>query len=175
MHTTRSLTISHRIICKPPCNHAHPLATMPPATMHTPHSHACSPCNHACPPTMQAPYNHAHPTCNYTHPCNHACPPQPCMPCTTTYAPPPNHVPPYQPCMPLATTHPPQPHTPSPPPGNHAPPCGQNCWHTLLKILPCPKLRLRAVLNNGSFNFSQCREYQGRSYQRLYKNFEKKI
>ena len=25
------------------------------------------------------------------------------------------------------------------------PPCGQNSWHTLLKILPCPKLRLRAV------------------------------
>ena len=24
-------------------------------------------------------------------------------------------------------------------------PCGQNSWHTLLKILPCPKLRLRAV------------------------------
>ena len=25
------------------------------------------------------------------------------------------------------------------------PPCEQNSWHTLLKILPCPKLRLRAV------------------------------
>ena len=25
------------------------------------------------------------------------------------------------------------------------PPCGQNSWHTLLKILSCPKLRLRAV------------------------------
>ena len=25
------------------------------------------------------------------------------------------------------------------------PPCGQNSSHTLLKILPCPKLRLRAV------------------------------
>ena len=25
------------------------------------------------------------------------------------------------------------------------PSCGQNSWHTLLKILPCPKLRLRAV------------------------------
>ena len=24
-------------------------------------------------------------------------------------------------------------------------PCVQNSWHTLLKILPCPKLRLRAV------------------------------
>ena len=28
------------------------------------------------------------------------------------------------------------------------PPCGQNSWHTLLKILPCPKLRLRAVKKN---------------------------
>ena len=25
------------------------------------------------------------------------------------------------------------------------PPCGQNDWHTPVKILPCPKLRLRAV------------------------------
>ena len=24
--------------------------------------------------------------------------------------------------------------------------CEQNSWHTLLKILPCPKLRLRAVI-----------------------------
>ena len=28
------------------------------------------------------------------------------------------------------------------------PPCGQNSWHALLKILPCPKLRLRAVKMN---------------------------
>ena len=28
-------------------------------------------------------------------------------------------------------------------------PCGQNCWHTLLKILPCPKLRLRAVIKTA--------------------------
>ena len=27
-----------------------------------------------------------------------------------------------------------------------APPCEQNSWHTLMKILPCPKLRLRAVM-----------------------------
>ena len=32
------------------------------------------------------------------------------------------------------------------PPGRKNPaPCGQNSWHTLLKILPCPKLRLLAV------------------------------
>ena len=39
------------------------------------------------------------------------------------------------------------------------PPCGQNSWHTLLKILPCPKLRWRAVKIDSSdkyrsiFNF----------------------
>ena len=31
------------------------------------------------------------------------------------------------------------------PPGLGIPPCEQNSWHTLVKILPCPKLRLRAV------------------------------
>ena len=30
---------------------------------------------------------------------------------------------------------------------NTPPPHGQNSWHTLLKILSCPKLRLRAVIN----------------------------
>ena len=30
--------------------------------------------------------------------------------------------------------------------GYHGP-CGQNSWHTLLKILPCPKLGLRVVIN----------------------------
>ena len=32
------------------------------------------------------------------------------------------------------------------PPGPGTPPCWQNSWHALLKILPCPKLRLRAVM-----------------------------
>ena len=32
------------------------------------------------------------------------------------------------------------------------PPCIQNSWHTVLKILPCPKLRLRAVTKNVSLN-----------------------
>ena len=32
-------------------------------------------------------------------------------------------------------------------PAQVLPPRGQNSWHTLLKILPCPKLRLRAVIN----------------------------
>ena len=34
-------------------------------------------------------------------------------------------------------------------PGQVLPPRGQNSWHTLLKILPCPKLRLRAVKIDG--------------------------
>ena len=28
------------------------------------------------------------------------------------------------------------------------PPCEQNSWHTLLKILPCPKLHLRVVISD---------------------------
>ena len=31
------------------------------------------------------------------------------------------------------------------PPGTRPPPCEQNYWHTLVKILPCCKLRLRVV------------------------------
>ena len=30
------------------------------------------------------------------------------------------------------------------------PPCGQKEWHALVKIIPCPKLRLRAVTNLNS-------------------------
>ena len=43
---------------------------------------------------------------------------------------------------PWGVPHPPGADTP-----DQAPPapCGQNAWHTLLKILLCPKLRLRAV------------------------------
>ena len=38
-----------------------------------------------------------------------------------------------------------------------SPPCGQNSWHTLLKILPCPKLRLRAVTKqNALHKFVDC-------------------
>ena len=39
---------------------------------------------------------------------------------------------------------PPSRHTP---PWSRHPPCEQNSWHTPMKILPCPKLRLRAVIN----------------------------
>ena len=31
----------------------------------------------------------------------------------------------------------------------YSPTCEQNSWHTLLKILPCPKLRLRAVIKHS--------------------------
>ena len=37
------------------------------------------------------------------------------------------------------------------PGGGVYPPCEQNSWQTLLKILPCPKLRLRAVTTWISF------------------------
>ena len=88
--TAHSLTVSHRILHMPPCNHAHPL-----------------PCNHACPPTTHAPCNHAHPWQPHTHPCQQPCtsPWQPCTPPATMHTP-------WQPCTPpgnhahvLATTH----------------------------------------------------------------------
>ena len=42
-----------------------------------------------------------------------------------------------------------RPHQSRPPgPGNS--PCEQNSWHTLVKILPCPKLRLRAPIRWSS-------------------------
>ena len=59
---------------------------------------------------------------------------------------------PPQPCMPPPSNHT---HTPA---TTHAhPPCGQNSWHTLLKILPYSKLRLRAgkiSLIGGNSEFS---------------------
>ena len=61
------------------------------------------------------------------------------------------HVPHPLPHPPTMHTCPPAMHTPChtrplPPPHHARPnPFGQNSWHTLLKILPCPKLRLRAV------------------------------
>ena len=36
-------------------------------------------------------------------------------------------------------------------------PCSQNSWHTLLKILPCPKLRLQAVTRRGCESTIDCR------------------
>ena len=109
MRTSRSLTVSHRILCMPPCNHACPLQP------HTPPSnHTCPPATtHATPATMHAPSNHAFPLEPHMPP-NHACP-------WLTMHPPPlgNHA------HPLATMHPLGNH--ARPPGNHArPPHEQN-------------------------------------------------
>ena len=60
-----------------------------------------------------------HAPCNSCPPC-HACPPMPHMPPCHAHAPPTTHAPPHR----------------------------QNDWHTLLKILSCPRLRLRAVKFN---------------------------
>ena len=121
MCTAHSLTVSRHILCNPPSNHACPPQPCMP------------PCNHACPPS-----NHTCPLATMHPPHNHACPPQPCMPPTTTDATPLQPLmPPSNHSFPLATTH-------APPATMHTP-RGQNSWHTLLKILPCPKLRLRAV------------------------------
>ena len=118
-----------------PSNHAHA-----PATMHTPQQPRIPPWQPCIPPaTMHAPQqphmppgNHACPPSNHTHPPgNHTLlPPQPCMPpwqpCT----------PPWQPCM--------------PPWQPRMPPLWTE-WQTGVKILPCPKLRLRAVITRKIF------------------------
>ena len=115
MRTTRSLTVSHSIChtCSP-C-HTCPLAMhAPPPTMH-PHPTTHAPC-HACPSTVPAPLPCKTPSTTHAPP-HHACP----LPCThpTTHAPPPC-IPPCHPCPPTPLPH------------------GQNSWHMLLKILPCP-------------------------------------
>ena len=122
MRTARSLTVSRSIChacppamhtpqpCMPP-GHACPSAIHAPEAMHTP-CHACPPATHtpghACPPTM-----HASPAVHAPLPCT-----SPAMrtPCWHT----PSHAHPCRHACPLP------------------PPCGQNSWHTLLKILPCP-------------------------------------
>ena len=75
MRTTRSLTVSRRILCIPP-------ATMhTPATMHAPRQPCTPPGNHACPPQpCMPPCNHTCPPTTMHAPGNHACPQQPRMP-----------------------------------------------------------------------------------------------
>ena len=131
MRTARSLTVSCHILCMPPPPHNH----TPPPAIHAPCNHTCPP-NHTSPPTtmhppatMHAPSNYAPPATMHT-PRNHACPP------TTMHAPPQPHMPPSNHACPPATTH--------PPPWTE--------WQTGVKILPCPKLRLRAV--NIFFTFA---------------------
>ena len=43
-------------------------------------------------------------------------------------------------------------------------PCEQNDWQTGVKTLPCPKLRLRAVMINMFSNFTGCFLKYNRSY-----------
>ena len=108
MRTARSLTVSRNICHTSQPCHACPLPCMPPAM----HPLACTTPCHTCPPLPCMP-----PTMQIPH---HACPP-------ATY-PPAVHIP--LPCMPSL------PHIT--PPRHACPPCGQNSWHMLLKILPCP-------------------------------------
>ena len=97
--------------------------------------------SYACPPTTTlAPRQPHMPPLATTHPSgNHACPlatmHAPQQPHTLSLQPrmPPNHTCPRQPCMaPLATMHAPL----------------WTEWQTGVKILPCPKLRLRAVMKS---------------------------
>ena len=157
MRTARSLT--DRISCyqarggkgacmpprahsPPPAMHA-PWHAPPPSAMHTPWAVGCVlpahwltiSCGirpggvgvHACPPGTQ--------------------PPRSCML--------PGMHPHHRPCTPPGHACPPIMHTPQPrtPPGMHAPhhACPPSCtlwteWQTGVKILPCPKLLLRAVI-----------------------------
>ena len=85
--------------------------------------------------TTHAPHNHAPPTTTHTPTTMHV-PLQPCMP-PRRHAPPGKHVPPGKHTCPPGSMH-------LPPPGKHArpPPVDR---HTPVNILPCLKLRLRAV------------------------------
>ena len=105
----------------PPLPHMHPLPCIPPA-MHTPLAmHASLSCT---PILCTPPVTHA-PHATHTP--------------LAMHKPPATHIPPI--------THDPLPCT-CPPPTMHVPPYRQNDWHTLLKILSFPKLRLRAVKFN---------------------------
>ena len=109
MRTTHSLTVCHAC----------------PSATHTRLSHMPPPM-HAPLPQMPLPWHtpcHACPSATHT-PCQ-ACPPPPYMP--------PPHMPP------MHTPWHAYPHHHACPPAMHAPsPRGQNSWHMLLKILPCP-------------------------------------
>ena len=120
--------------CIPPAHWPYLIAihTPPP---HTPPCHACPhACHlHACHLLCTPPATHPLPC--MPHPFCHAHP-LPCMP-------PAIHAP--LPCMPPRHACPHHTHThPWTPPATHTPchacppPPGQNSWHTLLKILPCP-------------------------------------
>ena len=109
------------------------------------------------------PRHHAPPTTTHgpPQPCMPPSPLQPCMPPTTTYAP----LQPRTPHHPPPTTHAPQEaHTHTP--GKHAPPHAPSPWtewQTGEKILPCPKLRLRAVIkkNLAFYGFGPSKQLSG--------------
>ena len=114
MRTTRSLTVSRRILCTTPPATTH----APLATMHTPQQ-PCMP-----------PSNHAHPLATTHVPSNHTRPPATMhAPLAARHAPWQPHMPPGSHAHPPATTQPPGNH--ARPPGSHTrpPPCGQNHRH----------------------------------------------
>ena len=127
MRTARSLTVSRRIPRMPPPEQPR----MPPQS-----NHACPPraTTHAPRATMHAPQEQPHMPSHPEQPCTP--PKQPRMPPLEQPRTPPGatmHAPPR------ATTHTPR--------SNYAcPPWTE--WQTGVKILPCPKLRLRAVNND---------------------------
>ena len=86
---------------------------------------------HTCPmpATHAAPAMHAPPPRHTQSPAMYAPPhPSPCHACPLPHTPPTTHAPP--------TTHPSSHHAHT---LHHpCPSCGQNSWHALLKILPCP-------------------------------------
>ena len=110
------------------------------------------------------PRHHAPPTTTHG-------PPQPCMPPSPLQPcmPPHNHICPpattHTPPPPPTTTHAPQEaHTHTP--GKHAPPHAPSPWtewQTGEKILPCPKLRLRAVIkkNLAFYGFGPSKQLSG--------------
>ena len=120
MRTARSLIVSLYLVV----SHARP----PGATMHTPQEQPHTPPR----ATMHAPLG----ATMHAPGSNHTCPPRS------------NHA-----CPPGVTTHAPQEQWPTPPREQPCmPPQEQPCmpplwteWQTGVKILPCPKLRLRAV------------------------------
>ena len=138
-HVVKAMAIMLRFLEQPEIKQACiPVECVPPA--HWPYlvvSAKHAPC-HTCPPATHAP-----PATHTPLPCMlpcHACP-LPHMPPLPTM-----HASPL--CMPLPRMSQlplpcmPPPHTPpamhAPPRLHMPPPCGQNSWHTLLKILPCP-------------------------------------
>ena len=116
MRTARLLTVSHCILCTSP----------PKKTTHAPWKKPCMPPKKPC---MSPQKNHTPVRKNHAYP-----PKKPCMPPQKTM-----HAPWKKPCMPPKKTM----YAPRKKPC--MPPPLWTEWHTRVKILPCPKLRLRAV------------------------------